>query len=802
MTSELLQLLRALTARPTFTAVVVLTLGLGLGANAAIFSAVQALLLRPFPFPDADRLVRISTVRGGEEGGLAVPEQDDLSTLTDVVEEIALYTDQGMYNASGFGEPEELQATITTHNLFRVLGIMPAIGTVFPAGADRSRRFELVISHGLWVRRFGRDPNIVGRTMTLDGAPGYTIHGVLPPEVNFPTNSDLFRSAGISADPSTYRRRDLRGRMGLARLKSGVTITQARGRIEALGDRLAREFPETNRGLQFHVTPLRDLYVGNVRPYLLLLFAAVGLVLVVACANVVNLLLSRLLARDREMAVRTALGASRGRIIFQLVLEGLSMAILGGLAGLGLAWLGIELITSMVRATLPSWMAIGLDRGTVIFLIVASVATGLLSGALSAVKWDDRRLNSALTDSSRWSSGSVRQRRLRNALVIGEVALAVVLLIGASLMVKSFGRLQRVDPGFDPRDLLTFRVELGWRAYDSHAKIIAFNDQMLEQLRALPGVRAVALDSNLPLSGKARETYEVVTRGQSADQRQQNPYVHVHMVSADYFGVMGIPIAHGRGFLDTDTSTNRRVAVVSERLAFRLCPGGDPVGQSLTIRWSTDDPPFTVVGVARNIRHQQLAGVDSDLYIPFRQIGAGGSWFIVRTGGVDPTSLSQAGPRLVTALDPNQSSFDVKTMEDRIASGIWQQQTAGALFALFATLALALASIGLYGLLSYLVSQRWREIGVRIALGASPGEVQRMVIGRGILLAVIGTGIGLALAGVAVHALAPVLYEVAPFDPSTFAIVPLVLLVLTGLSCYFPARRATRVDPLIALRRE
>jgi putative ABC transport system permease protein len=802
MTSELLQLLRALTARPTFTAVVVLTLGLGLGANAAIFSAVQALLLRPFPFPDADRLVRISTVRGGEEGGLAVPEQDDLSTLTDVVEEIALYTDQGMYNASGFGEPEELQATITTHNLFRVLGIMPAIGTVFPAGADRSRRFELVISHGLWVRRFGRDPNIVGRTMTLDGAPGYTIHGVLPPEVNFPTNSDLFRSAGISADPSTYRRRDLRGRMGLARLKSGVTIPQARGRIEALGDRLAREFPETNRGLQFHVTPLRDLYVGNVRPYLLLLFAAVGLVLVVACANVVNLLLSRLLARDREMAVRTALGASRGRIIFQLVLEGLSMAILGGLAGLGLAWLGIELITSMVRATLPSWMAIGLDRGTVIFLIVASVATGLLSGALSAVKWDDRRLNSALTDSSRWSSGSVRQRRLRNALVIGEVALAVVLLIGASLMVKSFGRLQRVDPGFDPRDLLTFRVELGWRAYDSHAKIIAFNDQMLEQLRALPGVRAVALDSNLPLSGKARETYEVVARGQSADQRQQNPYVHVHMVSADYFGVMGIPIAHGRGFLDTDTSTNRRVAVVSERLAFRLWPGGDPVGQSLTIRWSTDDPPFTVVGVARNIRHQQLAGVDSDLYIPFRQIGAGGSWFIVRTGGVDPTSLSQAGPRLVTALDPNQSSFDVKTMEDRIASGIWQQQTAGALFALFATLALALASIGLYGLLSYLVSQRWREIGVRIALGASPGEVQRMVIGRGILLAVIGTGIGLALAGVAVHALAPVLYEVAPFDPSTFAIVPLVLLVLTGLSCYFPARRATRLDPLIALRRE
>ena len=270
----------------------------------------------------------------------------------------------------------------------------------------------------------------------------------------------------------------------------------------------------------------------------------------------------------------------------------------------------------MVRAPLPSWMAISLDTATVIFLIGVSGATGLLSGALTALKWDDQHLNSALTDGSRGSSGGVRQRRLRNALVIGEVALAVVLLIRASLMVKSFARLQNFDPGFDPRDLLTFRVELGWRAYDSHAKIVAFNDQMLNRLRALPGVRAVALDSNLPLSGKPRETYEVAAYGQSADERQQNPYVHVHIVSADYFSVMGIPITRGRGFLDTDTSTNRRAAVVSERLALRLWPGGDPLGQSLTVRSSTDDPPFTVVGVARNIRHQQLAGVDADCTFP------------------------------------------------------------------------------------------------------------------------------------------------------------------------------------------
>ena len=358
---DLKHALRALRLRPGFSAVVILTLALGIGANTAIFSAVSALLLRPLPFADAHQLVRITSLRGGVEGGLSVPEQDDLAALGDVVADIALYTDQGMYNASGFGDPEELPATITTHNLFRVLGVEPMIGAMYPAETDRTRRFELVISHGLWTRRFGQDPHIVGRTMTLDGAPGYTIHGVLPAGLNFPSSADLFRSSGISADPASYRRRDLRGRVGLARLQPGVTIEQARDRISALGRRLEREFPATNAGQQFQVTALRDIYVGNVRAYVLLLFGAVALVLVVACSNVANLFLSRLLARERELAVRLALGASRARVMRQMLVESLVLALAGGAAGLACAWLGIELITRMVRAQLPPWMTIELD---------------------------------------------------------------------------------------------------------------------------------------------------------------------------------------------------------------------------------------------------------------------------------------------------------------------------------------------------------------------------------------------------------------------------------------------------------
>jgi putative ABC transport system permease protein len=800
--SDLKYTVRALSARPSFTFIVVFTLALGIGANTVIFSAVQALLLRPFPFREPEQLVRISSMKGGEEGPLSVPEQDDLAALSDVIEDIALYTDLGMYNASGFGDPEELPATITTSNLFRLLGIEPILGSTFPAESDRTRRFELVISHGLWSRRFGQDPNIVGRTMTLDGAPGYTIHGVLPPGMNFPSHSDLFRSSGIAADPKWYQRRDIRGRMAVARLRKGVSLSHAREQIDRLSERLARDFPQTNVGLRFRVIPIRDLYVANVRPYVLLLFGAVVLVLLVACANVVNLLLSRALARDRELAVRVALGAGRGRVVRQLVGESVLLSLVGGAAGLGLTFLGINMLNRLSPVQFPSWMQIRVDRTILLFLVTVSIGTGLVAGALPAVRSADRGLREAL-QGARTSTGSRRQHRVRNAIVVVEVALALVLLVGASLMLQSVLRLQRVHPGFEANNLLSFRVELGWRAYDSHAKVIAFNDRLLGRLQTLPGVVAVGLDANLPLSGTPREPLQIVADGQSLELQHENPFVHQHVVNPGYFQAMQIPIEQGRALDEADTAESQPVAVVSRRLADRLWPGGDALGRRIKVGSSATTPWVVVVGVAGDVKLQRLAGTASlALYRSYRQLWAGGSWFVLKTRGVHPSSLARMAPGLVSEIDPNQSYFDVQVMEDRIAAGIWPQRASGVLFGAFAALALTLAAVGLYGVLAYGVTQQRREIGVRLALGADPRTVRRMVVRRGLTLTAIGIGIGTAAALIAAQVMKSVLYEISAIDAPTFLGVPIVLVVIALAACYHPARRATRVDPVMVLRNE
>ena len=804
MTADLRHAWRGILARPGFSLIVVLTLALGIGANTAIFSAVNALLLRPLPFADPDRLVRITSTRGGEDGFLNVPEQDDIRALSHIVKDIALYTDQGMYNASGFGAPEELPATITTHNLFSVLGFSPLVGSTFPGDADRSRRFELVISHGLWTRRFGQDPDIVGRTMTLDGAPGYYIHGVLPPGLNFPVNADLFRSAGIAEAGPTYQRRDLRGRMGLARLQDGVSIAQAQSELDALARRLAQAFPATNSGLGFRVTPIRDVYVGNVRPYLMLVFAAVVLVLVVACANVVNLLLSRAIARDRELSVRTALGASRWQLIRQQLVESLVLSLIGGAAGIVVAWGGMQLIVGMVRVPFPSWMDISIDAVTLVFLLAIAIVTGLVSGSLVAWRKADGNLVDALKDGSRGSSGGARHHRVRQALVVAEVALAVVLVVGAGLMVQSFLRLQRSDPGFQPDGLLTFRVEMGWRAYDSHAKVMNLVDAVKARLLELPGVESVSVDSNLPLSGRPREPFEVTVDGQGQSDRERNPFVHVHVVDADYFSVMKASIRRGREFDETDVATSQQVAVISEPLASRLFGNRDPIGQRLAIgNPSIETNWATIVGIAPPIALQQLGATGHlDVYRPYRQRWVNGFWFAVRTKGVHPSTLASTAPALVTAFDPDQSFFDVAVMTDRAASGIWQQRVSGALFAAFGGLAFVLAVIGLYGVLSYLVTQQRREIGVRMALGAEPSQVRQMVIGRGLRLTMAGVLAGIAIAAIAASIVSSLLYGVAAIDPLTFTLVPAAIFVTAIVACWLPARRATRIHPVMALRSE
>jgi putative ABC transport system permease protein len=795
------QAVRSLAGQPGFALVVMLTLGLGIGANTAIFSAVHGLLLRDPPFADPDRLVRITSVRGDEAGGgLSVPELDDLLMLP-VIESAAMYTDLGMYNASGFGTPEELQATITTHNLFQVLGVAPLVGSTFPPEFDRTRNFGLVISHGLWVRKFGRDPNIVGRTMTLDGAPGYTIYGVMPLDFNFPSHSDLFRSSGISANPDDYRRREARERFVLARIRPGVTIEQARSAIGILADRLAREYPATNGGLRFSVTPLRDMYSAQVRPYVLLLFGAVVLVLVVACANVANLTLSRAIARDRDLAVRAALGAPRWRIVQAFVVESLVLAAGGAVLGVALAWGGVRILAGLVPIQLPPWMTVAIDARAGAFLGAAALLTAIVTGLVPALHTTSRPSHEALKEGARGSSGGVRHNRLRNALIVSEVALALVLLVGASLMLRSLWKLTRVDPGFDTHNALTFRVELGWAAYGRLEKTVPFHEQVMTRLSAVPGVEAVTFDNNLPMSGTPREPAAVRTAGESLDDEQRNPYVNWHEVGPDYFEVMGIDIVTGRGFDDRDVPGAFPAAIVSQPLAERLWPGRDPVGQQLQYQ-ELPDLWLTVVGVAGPVLHHELDGnAGFDVYRPWRQATVGGPYYVIRTSG-DPMSIAREATAIIGETDPNQSFLDVQTFETRVASRIWQRRLAGVLFGSFAGLALLLVAVGLYGILSYSVSQQTREIGVRLALGATERLILGQVLGRGLRLVIIGIAIGGVLALSLARLIAGLLYGVAPLDPTTLVLVPALLLAVALLACYLPARRAMRVDPLVALRSE
>lgn len=801
--ADLRHAVRALARRPAFSALVVLTLGLGTGANAAIFSAVDSLLLRQPPFRDPDALVRITAVRGAEGGGtLSTPELDDLLALPQIAD-AAMYTDQGMYNASGFGTPEELPATITTHNLFRVLGVEPLIGATFPAALDRSRGFGLVISHGLWVRKFGRDPNVVGRTMTLDGAPGYTIHGVMPEGFNFPSHADLFRSSGISANPDYYRNRAMRDRFVVARLRPGVAPGEAAAAIDTLARRLEREFPLTSAGVRYQVTPLREMYSGQVRPYVLLLFAAVTLVLAVACVNIANLLLSRAIARERETAVRAALGASRWRLVRPLLAESLVYAVLGAAVGAVLAVGGTRLLTRLVPVQLPPWMTVEADWRVGLFLVAITVVTAVAATALPALRASAADPHASLKESTRGSSSGRAQRAVRATLVAAEMALALVLLVGASLLLQSVWRLHQVDLGYRTDSRLTFRVELGWAAYGTVEKTLAFNREMVDRLRELPGVLGVTYDNNLPLSGKPRDPYAVRVAGQGPDEEAANPFVHSHLVGPDYFPVMGIPIVRGRALDDRDREGTERVVVVSQRLAERFWPGRDPIGQRLQDQDTTrPDQWRVVVGVAGPVLHHELDGEPGfDAYMPAAQERTNGPYFVVHTAG-DPMAVAQAATRLVGAIDPNQSFLDVLSYDTRVANRIWQRRLAGVLFGAFAALAIVLAAVGLYGVMSYVISQQTREMGVRLALGATEGGVVRHVLAHGLAMAGGGAVVGLALAAVLARLMTGVLFGVGAADPLTFVAVPSALLGIAALACYGPARRAARVDPVVALRAE
>jgi len=802
--------LRNFKQKPAFAAVVVLTLALGIGANTAIFSFVNALLLAPPPYQEADRLVRVMSERGGEMGKLSMLELYDLKEQSRLCADFASIRNT-QYNVTGGGPPESLITSVNSHNLFDLLGVKAQLGATWPATHERQRVFNIVLSHDTWQRRFGGDPQIVGKTITLDAA-GYEVLGVMPPGFDFPLSAQLYRRV----PPGDFDSRNIREYGVIARLRPDVTIKQAQGEFDAIAARLAQTYPDTNTGLRFRVSSFREQYIGDAGGYLWLLAGAVGFVLLIACVNVTSLMLTAALGREKEMAIRAALGAGRGRLIRQMLVESLLLTLIGGALGLALSVVCVELMTNLMRFDLPAWMKITIDGRVLLFTLAVSVLTGLAAGVAPALQASRPDLNQSLKDGTKGGSSSgAAGHRARRALVVAEMALALALMAGAGLMVKSLLNLRQTPLGFDSSATLTMKMDPPWSKYSFVKQTAPFYKRVIEEVERLPGVESAAFNDSLPLAGQdVREgtnKLRIEIEGQPADEQQRNPYVNAQIVSPGYFRTLKIAAAAGRLFDERDSQQSTLMAVVSQRVAESFWPGQDAIGKRLKLTGrdqnyrldsNEPDPWLTVAGVAANVRQRGVMSEPGlDVYVCDQQIFAPESYLAVRAK-VDPLTLTQQVKEAVWRADPKQSVFDIQPLEQRVEKTIWQQRLAGLVLLLFAGLGLLLAGVGVYGVISYATEQRRREIGIRVALGAQASDVFRLVVGEGLKLSLIGAALGAIFAWLLARAISHLFYNVSANDPLTFLAVAATLLAVALLACWFPARRAMRVDPMVALRGE
>jgi putative ABC transport system permease protein len=797
---------RLLVKRRGLTVVVALTLALGIGANTAIFSFVNALLLSPLPYKDPDRLVRVMSERGSETGKLSMLELYDLKEQAKLFEDFASIRNT-QYNVTGDGPPESLITSVNSYNLFDLLGVKAKLGAPWPQSHERQRVFDIVLSYDTWQRRFGGDPQIVGKTIMLDAA-GYEVLGVMPPGFDFPLNAQLYRRV----PRGDFDNRNIREYGVIARLKPGVTIGQAQGELDAIARRLAQTYPDTNTGLRFRASGFREQYIGNAGEYLWLLAGAVSFVLLIACVNVTSLMLTAALGREKEMAIRATLGAERGRLIRLMLTESLLLNFIGGAFGLALSVVCVELLAGLLRFDMPAWMKIAIDARALLFTTAVSILTGVAAGMAPALQASKPDLNESLKDGTKGSSGSAGQQA-RRTLVVAEIALALALMVGAGLMVKSFLNLRQTPLGFDPSSTLTMKMDPPWTKYNRVNQTALFYKRVIEEVERIPGVESATFNDSLPLAGQdVREganKLNVQIEGQPADARQRNPYINAQIVSLNYFHTMKTGLAAGRFFDERDQAQTTPTAVISQRVAESFWPGQDPIGKRLKLtgrdenyRLNGDetDPWLTVAGVAANVRQRGVTGEPGlDVYLCDQQTFSPESYLAVRTK-VDPLTLAEQVKQAVWKADPEQSVFDIQTMEQRVEKTIWQQRLSGLVLSLFAGLGLLLAAVGVYGVMSYATEQRQREIGIRVALGAQRSHVLKLVMGEGLKLSLIGAGVGLLSALLLARAVSHLFYGVSASDPMTFLGVAAALMSVALLACWIPARRATRVDPMIALR--
>jgi len=850
--------LRVLRKYPGFTAVVVLTLALGIGANTAIFSVVEAVLIRPLPYHDPGRLIWISRVLPALHARL-VASTDYIAWLEQnkTLAGISALDESATYTLTRRGVAQRVPGAQVSSNFFSTLGVHPFLGRAFTAGEDRPGGQPVVLlTYSFWRRHFNGDRNVLGQTLTLDNQI-CTVVGVMPESFRFPRNPKTELIAPLVIDPTPPAPGEFRVELVhvIARLKPRVTIAQASVDLETISQRLhpddaagtgvapargpgggnsapggsrtenrttaaapppgpgagqpaanppARMFNPFEHG-QMEVVPLHRELVGDVRPALLILLAAVALVLLIACANVANLMLARASARSKEISVRAALGARRVRLLRQLLTESVILGCAGGLLGLLLAYGGVHLITAFtptkVAGNIFQLVTIGIDSSVLLYTLAVSVLTGVVFGLAPALTSSKPDLNQALKESGQMLASSLRRNLLRSVLVVAEVSLSLVLLIGAGLLMKSFYQLWAVDPGFRSDHVLAFAVELADSKYPKDTQQAAFFEQLLGRLRVLPGVKAAGLCNSLPLSRRWRMMIGVRFEGQPArppDQVQSIPSISV---SADYFRTMGIPIIQGRAFSERDDVNAPKVVILNQTMAHEFFPNENPIGRRMVMGQGAN-ALATVVGVVGDVRNRGLdAQAQAAFFVPFPQ-SPDSTMEVALFTAVEPTSMVTAVRNAVAAIDPEQPVFDISTMDERLAASVAPRRFNLLLLASFALLAMLLASVGIYGVVSYAAVQRTHEVGVRMALGAQRRDVLKLILAQGMVLLLIGIGVGLIGAFLLTRFLSALLYGVRPTDSATFAAVSLLLAAVAIVACYIPARRANRVDPMVALRYE
>ncbi|HEV8133607.1 MAG TPA: ABC transporter permease [Pyrinomonadaceae bacterium] len=815
MNQDLKYAVRILLKNPLVTVVAVVTLALGIGANTAIFSVLNAVVLRPLPYADPDRLVVVwETIAGNDKRSVAPGNFTDWRAQNKSFSDLAA-TFYGNFNLTSDGPAERINGATVTSNLMSTLGVSARLGRTFQAEDDEHQDQRLaVISDSLWQRRFGGAQDVTGKTITIDEA-SYTVIGVMPPGFKYPVLSDIWvlgrdRNAVsmslISQFPKNdwSHERDAHFISVIGRLRPGIGLSQAQSDIAGIAQRLEHAFPATNAGLGSSVIPLHTQIVGNVKALLSILLGAVAFVLLIACTNVASLLLARATQRDREFAIRRAVGASRSRLVRQLLTESVVLSFLGGLVGLGLSVWAVSLFVKLSPGDIPRLEEVSVDLRLLGFTFLVSMLTGLAFGLWPALHATGGSLNQSLKDAGSRASEGKRSLFSRNVLIVTELALAQVLLIGAGLLIASYVRASQIDPGFNPDHVLSAKIAPSAKKYPDPKSRVQFYSQVIEQLRTLPGINSVGMVMNLPLSGAS------MNRGFSVEGRpepkpDENVAMDYQVVNSDYFATLDIPILRGRGLTEQDNDTAPRVIVINEAMARRYWPNEDPVGKRMAIGESSKDTSWrTIVGIAGSVRHASLTEEPVPCaFIDYRQDVE--SWsrmaFVMKTK-TDPASLISEVRSSLVAIDPQQPVYAIEPLEKLVEGSVAPRRFVMSLIGSLAFVALTLALVGIYSVISFSVNERTREIGIRMALGANRGDVLRMVLGQGMRVSAIGIVAGLGIAFAVTRLLRTLLFEVSATDPRTFALVVALLTLVALLACYLPARRATRVDPLEALRSE